>query len=176
MLLLRSLHGIKPARSTWLVYTLLLSILLVFIFLLQLPSCMGRSNLQTRYQYYQSCREKYLAQQKLLQTARLTGLPLSPTANMASSGRTLTRGGSWNVSSSNSSSSLVGSGSALVSCGTVEGRRSPTVPKSPSRLGMRCSADSVPSATAASTSGKFAMLLGNLMWVCLYDNLVELGW
>ena len=36
-----------------------------------------------------------------------------------------------------------------------------TVPKSPSRLGMRRSADSLPSAAAATTSGKFVMLLGS---------------
>lgn len=100
-------------------------------------------------------RERYLAQQKLLQTARLTGLPLSPTANTASGGRTLASCGSWSVSSS---SSLGGGGGALASCGSVAGRPQ-TVPVSPSRLGMRRSADSLPLPADASTSGKFAMLL-----------------
>ena len=76
---------------------------------------------------------------------------------MASGGRTLASCGSWNVSSS---SSLVGSGSTLASCGSVEGRPQ-TVPKSPSRLGVRRSADSLPSAAAVSTSGKIVMLLDN---------------
>lgn len=100
-------------------------------------------------------RERYLAQQKLLQTARLSGLPLSPTANMASGGRTLISCGNWNDSSSGS---LDGGGGTLVSCGSVAGRPQ-TVPVSPSRLGMRRSVDSLPLAADASTSGKFVMLL-----------------
>lgn len=74
---------------------------------------------------------------------------------MASGRRVLASCGSWSVSSSGSH---VGSGGTLVSCGSVAGRPQ-TVPVSPSRLGMRRSADSLPVAAGASTSGEFVRLL-----------------
>lgn len=86
-------------------------------------------------------------QQKLLQTARLTGLALSPTANPSGCG--IASCGSLNVSSNRG---LVSSGSARSSCGGTGAGRPQTVPRSLSRLGMRRSADSPPTAAAAAAA------------------------
>ncbi|KAL3156185.1 Tubulin polyglutamylase ttll5 [Trebouxia sp. C0010 RCD-2024] len=59
-------------------------------------------------------REEYLMQQKLIQTARLTGLPLTLTANPSSGGRPLASCGSLSVSSTRR---LVSSGGTRPSCG-----------------------------------------------------------
>ena len=102
-------------------------------------------------------------QHKLSQTARLTGLPLPPTADTTSGGRPLTSCGSLNASSTRR---LVRSGGTRPSYGDSVASRPQTVPRSLSRLGMRRSADSVSTAAAAaaaadaatSTSGKCLVL------------------
>ncbi|KAL0029059.1 hypothetical protein WJX77_003291 [Trebouxia sp. C0004] len=101
-------------------------------------------------------RGEYKAQQKLEQTARLTGLPVPRSTCHAGSGRTL----------SSSGRTLVSCGSTLSSCGSLVGSsRLETVAPSQSQLGMRRSADWLPataaSAAAASASG-------------VPDNVVEL--
>ena len=105
-------------------------------------------------------REEYLMQQKLSQTARLTGLPLPPTARTTSGGRPLTSCGSLNASRTRR---MVSSPGTQPSCGDSVASRPQTVPRSLSRLGMRRSADSLSTAAAAaaaatSTSGKCLML------------------
>ncbi len=91
-------------------------------------------------------RDEYIAQQKLEQTARLTGLPVSRSTSLAGSGRTM----------SSSGRALVSCGSTLSSCGSLVGSRPQTVATSQAQLGMRRSADWLPAtaAAAASASGK----------------------
>ena len=92
-------------------------------------------------------RNGYIAQQKVEQTARLTGLPVSLATSLAGSGRAL----------SSSGRTLVSCGSTLSSCASVVGSSRPqTVATSQSQLGMRRSADWMPIAAGAvaSVSGK----------------------
>ncbi len=104
-----------------------------------------------------ACRDEYIAQQKLEQTARLTGLPVSRSTSLAGSGRTL----------SSSGRTLVSCGSTLSSCGSLVSSRPQTVAASQSQLGMRRSADWLPAtvaaaaaAAAASASGKHSSMSG----------------
>ncbi len=97
-----------------------------------------------------ACRDEYVAQQKLEQTARLTGLPVSRSTSLAGRGRTL----------SSSGRTLVSCSSTLSSCGSLVGSRPQTVATSQSQLGMRRSADWLPAtAAAASSSGKHSSIL-----------------
>jgi len=95
-----------------------------------------------------ACRDEYIAQQKLEQTARLTGLPVSPATSLAGGGRTL----------SSSGHTLVSCVSTLSSCGSLVGSSRPqTVATSQSQLGMRRSTDWLPATAAASASGKHVL-------------------
>ena len=96
-----------------------------------------------------ACRDEYVAQQKLEQTARLTGL-VSRSTSLAGRGRSL----------SSSGCTLVSCSSPLSSCGSLVGSRPQTVATSRSQLGMRRSADWLPAtAAAASSSGKHSSIL-----------------
>jgi len=117
-----------------------------------------------------ACRDEYVAQQKLEQTARLTGLPVSRSTSLAGSGRILSSSGRTLVSCG---STLSNCGSTLSNCGSLVGSSRPqTVATSQSQLGMRRSADWLPAtAAAASSSGKHSsILLGALC--CLISSLL----
>ena len=111
-----------------------------------------------------ACRDEYIAQQKLEQTARLTGLPVSWSTSLGS-GRTL----------SSSGRTLVSCGRTLSSCGNLVGSSRPqTVATSQSQLGMRRSADWLPATVpaVASASGKHS----SIFWAglcCLIRSLTQ---